>query len=309
MRDPTSEPLLLACDWGTTNLRAWTLDAEGRVLQARAFPLGVAQLAPGEARRRFVEEVRPALAAEGAPAILCGMIGSNLGWTAIPYAPCPAGLEDLAARLVAVEDGGPGARIAPGVRGDGFSGQGDVMRGEETQVMGWLARHPDRRMGRHLVCCPGTHAKWTLVQDGRITGFVTAMTGELFAVLSQHSVLRADAAIDDPEAFAAGLAAAGDGGALAARLFTARARVVAGGADPAGGASYLSGLLIGADAAASPGLLGCAADMPVSLIGEPRLCGLYRQALAARGTAAEIFDGADAAVAGLFALARMETAT
>ncbi|MGZ3377145.1 MAG: 2-dehydro-3-deoxygalactonokinase, partial [Phenylobacterium sp.] len=84
-------PELLACDWGTTNLRAWTLDGQGGVAAQRDFPLGVSRLAPGEAALRFEAEVRPALGAEGLPAILCGMIGSNIGWTTAAYADCPAG--------------------------------------------------------------------------------------------------------------------------------------------------------------------------------------------------------------------------
>src|SRR5438477_4894503 len=123
------------------------------------------------------------------------------------------------------------------------------MRGEETQILGWLALNPERRDGRHVLCHPGTHAKWVLIEDGRIVRFVTAMTGELFAVLSQHSVLKTDAPADDDAAFDLGLAAADGGGALAARLFTARARVVGGDAPASSTPSYLSGLLIGAEVA------------------------------------------------------------
>ena len=238
--------VLLACDWGTTNLRAWTLDADGAVVAQQDFPLGVSKLAPGEAARRFESEVRPALDAETMPAILCGMIGSNLGWTAAPYADCPAGLADLARSLTEVA---PGVRIVPGLRCDGIAGAPDVMRGEETQILGWLAQHSERQTGRHLLCHPGTHAKWVVIEDGRIVRFITAMTGELFAVLSQHSVLRSEAPATDDAAFDEGLAAAGGGDALAARLFTARARVVGGKAEAQSTPSYLSGLLIGAEVA------------------------------------------------------------
>ncbi|WP_372784757.1 2-dehydro-3-deoxygalactonokinase [Phenylobacterium sp.] len=289
---------LLACDWGTTNLRAWTLDRQGAVVAEKDFPLGVSKLAPGEAAKRFAAEVRPALDAEGLPAILCGMIGSNLGWTAAPYADCPAGLADLARNLTAVADN---VRIVPGLRCEGIAGSPDVMRGEETQLLGWLAQHPDRRAGRHVVCHPGTHAKWVLIEDGRIARFVTAMTGELFAVMNAHSVLKSDAPATDDTAFDEGLAAAGDGDALAARLFTARARVVGGKADAGSTPSYLSGLLIGAEVASVPGLLG---EPPgqVSLLGDAVLCALYRKALTRNGVAVEVFDGEAAAIAGLFAL-------
>lgn len=300
-----SAPVLLACDWGTTNLRAWTLDAAGRIVGDRDFELGVSRLDPGEAQRRFAEEVRPALAAERLPAVLCGMVGSNLGWTAVPYVDCPAGPGDLARAMVEVE---PGVRIAPGLRCPGLAGAPDVMRGEEVQVFGWLAGDPARRRGRQVVCHPGTHAKWILIEEGRIVRFVTAMTGELFAVLRQHSVLKSDAEPGDEAAFDQGLAAAGDGGGLAARLFTARARVVGQGAPAESTPSYLSGLLIGAEAASAPALLGVLDDEPVALLGDPGLTRWYARALSRAGRSASLHDGEAAAVAGLFAIAQMESA-
>jgi 2-dehydro-3-deoxygalactonokinase len=293
---------LLACDWGTTNLRAWTLDARGAVVAHKEFELGVSRLKPGEAGRRFQEEVQPALDAVGLPAILCGMIGSNLGWTVAPYVDTPASVDDLASHLVAPDAAGDWVRIIPGVRSDGLGGVGDVMRGEETQLFGWMAQDPARAHGRHVVCHPGTHAKWMLIEDGRLVRFVTAMTGELFAVLSRHSVLKSDAPPDDLAAFDEGLAAAGDGAALAARLFTARARVVGGGKPAVSTPSYLSGLLIGAEVAAVPQLLGIAPDEPVTLLGDATLCGFYKRALDRRSVRNETFDGEAAALAGLFAL-------
>jgi 2-dehydro-3-deoxygalactonokinase len=290
---------LLACDWGTTNLRAWTLDGSGAVVAQKDFPLGVSKLAPGEAARRFEAEVRPALGAQALPAILCGMIGSNIGWTTAPYADCPAGLADLAGSLTQAADG---VRIVPGLRCGGVTGAPDVMRGEETQILGWLAQHPERQTGRHLLCHPGTHAKWVLIEEGRIVRFVTAMTGELFAVLGQHSLLKSEAPADDDAAFDEGLAAAGAGDALAARLFSARSRIVGGHAQPASTSSYLSGLLIGAEIAGVPPLLGVA-GAAVSLLGDAALCARYRRALSHAGVEAEVFDGEPAAIAGLWALA------
>lgn len=297
------EARLLACDWGTTNLRAWTLDAGGGVVAHQEFDLGVSKLGPGEAAQRFHTQVRPALQAEGLPAILCGMVGSNLGWTVAPYADCPVGAEDLARCMV---DVAPGVRIIPGVRSEGIAGAPDVMRGEETQLMGWLHLNPDRCRGRQVICHPGTHAKWMLVEEGRVTRFVTAMTGELFAVLSKHSVLKSGAPADDDAAFDEGLAAAGEGDALAARLFTARARVVGGGKPAESTPSYLSGLLIGAEAAAVPRLLGITGDESVALLGDERLCGLYARAFDRLGVSNQSFDGEAAAVAGLYALHQMD---
>lgn len=295
------QPVLLACDWGTTNLRAWTLDAGGEVVTERELSLGVSTLAPGEAGRRFEQEVRPALGAAGLPAILCGMVGSNLGWALAPYADCPAGFADLALAAIQVA---PQVRIIPGLRCAGLTGAPDVMRGEETQVLGWLAQHSDRQQGRHLICHPGTHAKWVVVENGRIVRFVTAMTGEMFAVLSKHSVLKSDAPANDDAAFEAGLAAAGDGNALLARLFSARSRVAGGDAKAESTPSYVSGLLIGSEVASLPSLLNHG-NTTVNLLGDAALCSRYRHALEKRNIKSETFDGKSAAIAGLLALHRM----
>ncbi len=295
------QPALLACDWGTTNLRAWTLDADGAVLAEREFSLGVSTLAPGEAGRRFEQEVCPALGAAGLPAILCGMVGSNLGWALAPYADCPAGFAELARAAIQVA---PQVQIVPGLRCAGLTGAPDVMRGEETQVLGWLAQHPDRQHGRHLICHPGTHAKWVVVENGRIVRFVTAMTGEMFAVLSKHSVLKSDAPANDDAAFEAGLAAAGDGNALLARLFSARSRVAGGDAKAESTPSYLSGLLIGSEVASLPLLLN-SGSTKVNLLGDAALCSRYGHALEKRNIKSETFDGKSAAIAGLLALHQM----
>ena len=297
-----ANPALLAGDWGTTNLRVWRLDAEGAVLEARQYPhLGVSRLAPAEAAQRFASDIRPLMGA-GLPAILCGMVGSTLGWAPAPYVETPVSLADLARNLTVADAGGP-VQIVPGVRGRGF-GLGDVMRGEETQLFGWLSGHHTRSSGARLVCHPGTHAKWMRVEDGQLTAFATAMTGELYSVLGEHSVLKWQGHATLGAAFDDGLEAAGDGGALSARLFSARARVVAGGADEETTASFVSGLLIGAEVAATPELIGASAGEAVTVIGDPVLCELYTRAIERRGGRVEVVDGETAAVAGLFSLWR-----
>jgi 2-dehydro-3-deoxygalactonokinase len=293
----------LACDWGTTNLRAWVLEADGRVLAEREFPaFGVSRLLPGEAAQRFRHEVRSGLQAEQLPAVLCGMIGSTLGWVVAPYVDTPVDLKALARKLVRVDEPGPPVFIVPGVKGPGFGRAPEVMRGEETQVLGWLAGDPDRRQGLRLVVHPGTHAKWVLVENGRIVRFLSAMTGELYDVIRKHSVLRAEVTAMDEGAFAEGLEAAGDGDALATRLFSARTRVVAGDRRPESTGAYLSGLLIGAEVAATPRLLGVERDIPICLVGEPALCRWYETALKARGRRVTVHDGDQASLAGLVAL-------
>lgn len=298
-------PAFLACDWGTTNLRAWLSTADGAPLESRDFAgLGVSRLAPGEAAKRFVDEVRPAFNAQNLPAVLCGMIGSDLGWRPAGYLACPASAQDLAAALITVESGPNPVWIAPGLKGDGVANAPDVMRGEETQVFGFLAADPARLKGRHLICHPGTHAKWIVVEDGRIVRFVTAMTGELFHVLRTHSVLKGDQPPTDETAFDAGLTAAGDGGGLAVRLFSSRARVVAGGADPDGSGAYLSGVLIGSEVASVPSLLGWDSTAQITLLGDANLSRWYGRALDKAGFSYEWHDGEAAALSGLAALYR-----
>lgn len=294
-------PVLLACDWGSTHLRAWLLDAAGQEVDRRDFPLGVNRLAMGEAGRRFLEEVRPALKAEALPALLCGAIGSNIGWRMAPYADCPARIEDVAGGLIQ-----PAERvwIAPGLRCEGLDGACDVLRGEETQAFGWLGADPRRAKGRQVICHPGTHAKWLVVEDGQVVRFLSAFTGEMFAVLSAHSILRNDGAGDDLASFDEGCAAAAEGDGLLNRIYTARSRVAGRGADNATTGAYLSGLLIGAEVAATPRLLGVE-DETVTLLGEKTLCDRYARAMGRRGIETDWSDGDAAARAGLIAIARL----
>ena len=292
----------LAVDWGTTNVRAWLVDG-ARVLRRREFALGAGSLQPGEAARHFRDTIRPAMEAADSPAILCGMIGSTLGWEVAPYLDCPVDFHALHAGLHRVRAAEPPAWIVPGLRTQRPDGGPDVMRGEETQLFGWALGDRSRCAGEHLVCLPGTHTKWVRLVDGRIESFVTAMTGELFALLRNHSVLRAGPAQDDETAFALGLAAAGNGSALASRIFTARSRVVGGDMAPSQVESYLSGVLIGAEAASLPALFGLEGGCHITIVGETGLSERYRRAIAARGFTAETCDGEEAVLAGLQALA------
>ena len=293
----------LVVDWGTTNLRAWRVDAAGAVRTAREFPLGVSKIAKGEAEQVFLRDVRPALGAQQLPALLCGMIGSDIGWRKAPYVDCPSGLEDIVGDLVTVV-AAPVTRIVPGLRCIGLTSAPDVMRGEETQLIGWAELRGADARGRHLICHPGTHAKWALMEDGRIIQFVTAMTGELFNVLIKHSLLQENAAADDDEAFFEGLEAAGDGGALTSRLFSARTRVVAGGAAAHSTPSYLSGMLIGAEIVSMKSVFGVRGETPIGVLGAGTLRRHYVKALGYFGHTAWEMDGETAALAGMRALIR-----
>lgn len=285
----------LAVDWGTTNRRAYLLDGGGALLDEfadecglKSVPSGGFDAAVGQIRRRLGNH----------PMLLAGMVGSNKGWREARYVPCPAGTRDLAKAILWVEEGRSG--IVPGVCQTGAAGA-DVMRGEEVQVVGAAARGlvpPDA-----TICHPGTHAKWIRMQGGRIAAFRTMMTGELFSLLSDYSILAdqltGEAQVD--EAFHAGVAEALRGGDILSGLFRIRARHLLGESvgEPA---SYASGLLIGCDVRAGLAMTGAG---PVALIGRLDLCALYAAAIAQAGGSTTQLDGADAFLAGMHLLTEM----
>ncbi len=248
---PTSAPALLGIDWGTSNRRAWWLAESGEVLAEMSDDQGLLA-----SQGRFAEALQtllrggPALPAD-APILMAGMVGAASGWLEAPYMDADQPLVGLAHHLMPVPAAGPRSFIVPGVCFSAPDGTVDVMRGEETQLLGALALgHGD---GWYVL--PGTHSKWVRLQAGRVADLATYMTGELFALFTQHGTLSSvtgsaapegapDAA--QPEAFTRGVAAAARSG-LSNALFGCRAQVVAG-RMPAGEArEYLSGLLIGAE--------------------------------------------------------------
>jgi 2-dehydro-3-deoxygalactonokinase len=278
---------------------------DGAVLAEERFPWGVGKLPPGEPERRLQESVRPVLNAEELPVLMCGMIGSTLGMVEVPYLDAPAGLDDLAVALHRVEGQDPPVLIAPGLRCTRSNGDPDVMRGEETKILGWASLDPARRKGRRLLVLPGTHAKWALIEDGRIVRFITAMSGELFDLVSRHSVLKTDEGADDPEAFMAGVRTGAEPGPLAAKLFTARSKVVGGDMPKAAVRDYVSGLLVGDETAHLPAMIGAEDDDGViDLMGDPALCALYETAFEGQGVTSVVHDGDEAVLAGLTALYR-----
>jgi 2-dehydro-3-deoxygalactonokinase len=303
------DPRLIALDWGTSSLRAYLLGAAGQVLEARHRPWGILHL-PEDGERGFAAALQGIAgdwlaAAPGRPVIAAGMVGSAQGWREAPYAGVPADAQALAERLLRFEAlPGVPLHLVPGVRLGGA--RPDVMRGEETQIVGLLARQPALAAGARLVL-PGTHGKWVRIDDGRIADFHTYLTGELFALLRAHSILgrparEAGGAVASDEAFDAGVAAVRDGGAggATALLFSARTRVLAGLLPAAHSLDYLSGLLVGDELrCALPGSDG----VPLWLVGDAALAARYRRALALFGREATVADG-DAAAQGLWQIAR-----
>jgi 2-dehydro-3-deoxygalactonokinase len=295
-----SDPQLVALDWGTSSLRAWLLGGDGTVLAEKSAPLGILKVPDGDFAAAF-RTVCGDWLARPLPAIASGMIGSRQGWVEAPYAQCPAGFDALT-RGFAWAAVGDGTRLAivPGVSCAAASGVPDVMRGEETQVFGALGGGGES--GAFVL--PGTHSKWVRVAAGRIESFATYMTGEVFAVMREHSILgRMMPPGATPHAAAAfrrgwetGLAA--DGGLLH-RLFGARTLGLFGTLAPEEAPSYLSGLLIGDEVrAAAAGL----AAPSVTLVGDPVLCERYCDVIAARGIEARVAPP-DAARTGLWRIA------
>lgn len=280
----------LAIDWGTTNRRVYHMDAAGRVLATERDDRGVKALAPGD----YAADIAALRTRFGPlPVIAAGMVGSTRGWREAPYVAAPASLNDLAGALLRIE--GEDVAIVPGLSCL-TDGHADVMRGEEVQVFGAVAG--GLAPADALFCQPGTHNKWISVEGGRITRFVTAMTGELFALLRDHSILAEmiGGAVADGPAFREGVAAA-DGVSLLTQLFGVRAAVLLGQRARADAAAYASGLLIGTDVAAQ-GVSG----RTVHLLADPTLGALYASAIRQRGGHSIPIDGHAAFAAGIHAI-------
>jgi 2-dehydro-3-deoxygalactonokinase len=291
---------LIALDWGTTSLRAYLLGDGGVLLERRAAPLGILHV-PARDFGAVFDRVTKVWRARSPslPAIASGMIGSAQGWIEAPYASLPADLDSVARALVTVPDAG--LLIVPGIAQRG--GMPDVMRGEETQLFGAMTRSA-ALSSESVAVLPGTHSKWARVAHGRVEGFTTYITGEMFGVLSRHSILGrlAGASADDAapgEAFVRGVRHARDVAAgLASLVFSARSAVLVGDLPAEDSLEYLSGVLIGDEIRS--GLAN--GDRPRVLIGEPALCDRYATALGEFGVA-EVEMPGDTAPAGLWQIA------
>jgi 2-dehydro-3-deoxygalactonokinase len=290
----TGNPAFIGGDWGTSRLRLFLCDDAGAVL-ARAEGPGAAA---GNCHETFAQ-----LTAQWdakLPAILCGMVGSTIGWREVPYLACPSKAGTIAGAMLRFESDGRTIFIVPGLSCRNPVGTPDVMRGEETQILGALRLQPALARDRQLICLPGTHTKWAEVADGAVMGFQTALSGELFDLLARDSVLARDSGpvAADSAAFRQGLDLAREHhtAGLLHLLFSTRARQVTGEMAKVDAASYLSGLVIGADVNAARALFS--ADS-VTLICSPALVALYGRALAHYGLQSAAIDGDQAALAGL----------
>jgi 2-dehydro-3-deoxygalactonokinase len=292
----TGQARLIAVDWGTSSLRAYLLGDGGAIIDERAMPWGI-MATPGGDFAKALETVTEDWRRRqiDLPMIASGMIGSAQGWREIPYVRCPAGLEDLVAALKLQTN--VLLPIVPGLVMDGDIP--DVIRGEETQIIGALDRMPQLHPASLLVL-PGTHSKWVSVKDGKIVAFTTYLTGELFAVLGKHSILGRPAltagASTPPksetwEAFDRGVLTIRENASrsLSSLLFSARTMVLSHRLPAELSLDYLSGLLLGEELRSALGERRRREALPLALIGETTLCERYLRAL-------KLFDVTEVAV-------------
>jgi 2-dehydro-3-deoxygalactonokinase len=312
---------LIALDWGTSSLRAYRLGAGGRAIEVRPLPWGVMKLpevvlpenSGTDLTARFEFAFEEACgdwirAAPNAPVIAAGMVGSRQGWSEAPYLSLPIAVDQIGRTLSTVRTrNGHIVHIVPGLIEN--SALPNVMRGEETQVIGALslldfgktpARAEQQNDGGHiLIGLPGSHSKWVQVRTQRpelqshIEHFHTFMTGEVFAALCEHTILgramqTSDIEDDHHAAFDRGVLVpqtpAGRAGVLST-IFSTRTLGLTGVLDGAGQHEYLSGLLIGHEVAALQALLAEQSHRPsrVILVGDGALCVRYTRALNAYG--------------------------
>jgi 2-dehydro-3-deoxygalactonokinase len=290
----TPSPDWIAVDWGTTNLRAFAM-RQGAVVAEAVSDDGMGKLVRDAFEPALIRLIAPWLSAQHpTPVIACGMVGSRQGWFEAPYRTTPCLPIDPSALVnVPTTDTRITMRIVPGLRQDKPA---DVMRGEETQIAGALALTPGFD---GVFCLPGTHTKWVHISAGEIVSFQTFMTGELFALLSEHSVLRHGMVGGgwDDAAFDAALSdALSRPEKIAAMLFSLRAEGLLAGLAAPQARARLSGLLIGVElAGAKPYWLG----QPIALIGAERLSATYARALTAQGLAPTLLDATACTLAGL----------
>ncbi len=289
---------MIGIDWGTSSFRAWRLDPESGAVRDRIeTDQGILEVPQGGFPDALRSAIGSWLAAGEQEVLLCGMVGSRQGWVEAPYLPCPAGPTEIAASLTDIPFGGARCHLVPGLSTRDATDVPDVMRGEETKLVGLLAELGEAPA---LACLPGTHSKWARIGGGRVLGFATQMTGEVRATLLDHSILGRLAAPGAPgsdAAFLRGVARAREAGGLLHHLFGTRALGLMGDLAATETESYLSGLLIGHEVAAVLAASGMP-DGPVHLAGAEALCRRYALALDAFGLAKRLHDP-DLALRGL----------
>lgn len=304
---------LIAVDWGTSHLRAYlcelTSDAQLQLHQVK-LGAGVSKVENGFEQELF-QCIQPWLESHGNLKILmAGQIGSSIGWRETEYLPCPVTPSDIASKCLGFNAKGMDVAIVPGVSCQHTNGVRDVMRGEELQVLGWLQMDEKHQQGEHLICLPGTHTKWVKVTNGKITVFKTALTGELFDLLSNQSVLIQQQSLEnDFASFEQGVlfTLKSSPGSFVHGLFSVRSKQLFDELTPIQAQSYLSGLLIGSDVRAALNAeewqLNEVAE--VSIIGSSHLAQSFAHAIQLAGITANVIDEQQATLNGFGVVAHL----
>ncbi|MGS2722664.1 2-dehydro-3-deoxygalactonokinase [Porticoccus sp. GXU_MW_L64] len=267
-------------DWGTTNLRLFLLDSVSGDCLAQVNGPGIGKTAQDRIPELLSKLVSPWLDRNIEQILLCGMVGSTIGWLDAGYIDCPLPLITLKDHLCPVPDTKIPTRIVPGIRCQSPTGAMDIMRGEETQLLGALRSEPQLNQGSHLLCLPGTHSKWVLLKEGVAESFLTSLSGELFATLKSHSILApgANDSSPDEEYFVQGVQRSIEQSScdLIHLLFETRSRQIAGKLPAQQAADFLSGLIIGRDIQNALGLFADTdPQQPIHFIANPALNRLY----------------------------------
>jgi 2-dehydro-3-deoxygalactonokinase len=286
---------MIAINWGTSNFRAYKLNAQGHVESEKTSDLGAGKVPAGGFQDALFGEIMDWLGGHDNRILMCGMVGARRGWKEAPYLPIPANFEQVVQGVVKLDVEGLDVRIVPGLICADWNGVPDVMRGEETEILGCST---EAGWNMHF-CLPGTHTKWVRIEGGKIGTFSTSMTGDLFKAIRENTILRTctQHEPDDESAFLLGVARTGHDGVLGHHLFGVRTLVLTGKMSETSASSYLSGMLIGSEVRAM-----ARKDDDVHLIGDWELCSLYQKALRELGVSSTI-EPEGAALRGLLRIA------
>ncbi len=299
-----ADPAYVAVDWGTSSFRLWLIGKDDSVLAESRGNEGMTTAAKTGFSDVLASHLAKANAPESLPVIICGMAGAKQGWVEAGYVDVPASLSSILTGAVSVPGQRRDVRILPGLA-QRDQARPDVMRGEETQLLGALG---PQSTGSQAVCMPGTHSKWVHVKNGRVTGFSSFMTGELFDAISKHTILShaiagADQSPADEAAFESAVKAAYDRPAMATNLFfTARSGQLLHGLTAAAAQAKISGTLIGLEIAGAMSDAGTGVD--ITLVAAGRLQGLYEAAFKALSLSYNTIDADTAVRGGLAAAAK-----
>lgn len=285
----------IAVDWGTSHLRVLAIDAAGKTIARKSSNHGMGSLAPPDYEQTLLTLIAPWLNDDTVTDVMCcGMVGARQGWIEVPYhtAPCPP-VNATSTQEIETQDQRIRVLIISGIC---QKSPADVMRGEETQIAGFLA---DRRSFSGMLCLPGTHSKWVHISGGEITHFKTHMTGELFQLLTSHSILQHSMVTDnwsDTDFKKGVIEGYNNPGHVVSNLFALRAEHLIADLAPTAAKSYLSGTLIGQELSIARGAL---TSEKIALIGADALADKYQLAMEIIGVSTEIFDVEKATISGL----------